>query len=134
MGKLRRKTKRAPRCIGTLFVFVWPSLMPQHDSQNSPDRHDSSFFAFFDPTHVGSRRGTERFECHAAWERDSIKNNQNGFGLPGIRFPSDPTPQTPRQLNGNPSPAGLSGKKTSENWTVANLHILSTNQVGRSSP
>ena len=57
------------------------------------------------------KSGAEHFERHAAWERDFFKiMSATLHGRTGAKAARDPYPQTPRQLNGNPSPAGLSGK------------------------
>ena len=48
MGTLRRKTERAPRCMGTLFVFSWSSWMPPRAPQAiAPNIHFQVSFCVF---------------------------------------------------------------------------------------
>ena len=52
-------------------------------------------------------RFLQKNERHAARER---------WRIGGAKDARDLSPQTPRQLNGNPSPAGLSGKRATEGF------------------
>ena len=61
-------------------------------------------------------RFLEKNDRHAARERSRI-----GDAWVFPKASRDPYPQTPRQLNGNPSPAGLSGKMKREKDIVLEL-------------
>ena len=106
----RKKSARAPKM--------------QHDKNDeAPDIGKTNTGAH------GRRSDAEHFERHAAWERFFLQKNERHAawergrrgGAESHKAPINVSPpHPPGQLNGNPSPAGLSGKiiYAEENPTV----------------
>ena len=119
MGTLRRQKKRAPRCMGAFRQKNGrPRSVPKRRSKSSKI---NAFRCFF-----GERSAEEApSDLSATLHGNAIfgKNVKNTLVLPlaprrrrthaaSPKVTIGPcSPRPPGQLNGNPSPAGLSGKK-----------------------
>jgi hypothetical protein len=113
MGALQQKKKQAPRCMRTLSQFGWSRQVPQkRPPYSSPNRLFYEVLCAIWIPHERHRCRTDTYqnERHAAWERDSTKNNEQSIGFTTFLTPSlSPTWGTKRNIKNCEASATLHG-------------------------